>query len=158
MASNIPEALAEARAELLTKIYVVDAEVDPNVDEDKPCNYVRKRFNVLHRLPQGDYVYSGKELYIHKTTFTYKWMYSGTQLDAITTPFKDLLISKIPALKTATGVDWAEVRSVDEVLLSGEVFAVKTTTGNLAETWLIKVWETSPTAVGWKIVSKTTVA
>jgi len=157
MATNINEALAEAKAELLTKAYVVDAEIDATVNEDKPCNYVRKRFNVLHHLPQGDYTYSGKELYINKTTFTYKWMYTGTQLDAITTPFKDLLISKIPALKTATGVDWVELRSVDEVNLSGEVYCVKGTTGNLAETWVIKVWQTSPTAVGYKIVSKTTV-
>jgi len=158
MATTIDEALAEAKAELLTKAYVVDAAIDPTMNEDKPCNYVRKRFEVLHHLPQGDYVYSGKELYINKETFTYKWMHSGTQLDAISTPFKDLITSKIAALKTAMGVDYAEVRNVDEISQSAEVFAVKGTTGNLAETWLIKVWELTPTTVGWKIISKTTVA
>jgi hypothetical protein len=157
MATSIDEALAQARAELLTKAYVVDAEVDSTVNEDKPCDYTRRRFNVLHQLPQGDYTYSGKELYIHKTLFTYKWMYTGTQLDAITTPFRDLIVSKIPSLKTAAGVDWVELQNMDEVTQSGTVFVVKGTTGNLAETWIIKVWQTSLTTVGWKIISKTTV-
>lgn len=158
MASSINEALAEARAELLTKAYVVDAMVDPTVNEDKPCDYVRKRFEVLHRIPNGDYVYSGKELYINKANFTYKWMHTGTQLDAITTPFRDLIMSKLPVLKTAMGVDFAEIRNIDEITQSGEVYAVKGTTGILAETWTIKVWQTSPTTVGYKIIAKTTVA
>jgi len=157
MASSVEEAIIEAKAELLTKEYVVDAEIDATVSEDKPCNYVRKRFNVLHQLPQGDYTFSGKELYINKANFTYKWHYGGGQLTSTSTPFRDLVESKIPSFKSALNVDWVEILSIDEVNENGEVFTVKGTTNNLAETWTIKAWKVNDTTVGYKIISKTTV-
>jgi hypothetical protein len=158
MATSIEEALAEAKVELLTREYVIDAEIDETVSENKPCNYVRKRFNVLHKMPQGDYTFSGKEIYINKLNFTYKWHYGGGELSSTSTPFRDLVESKIPILKSGLGVDWAEIMAIDEINESGLVYAIKGTTGNLAETWTIKTWKTGETSVGYKIIAKKTVA
>jgi len=158
MANSIEEALQNALNELLLKEYVIAAELDTSVSEDKPCNYIRKRFNVLHKLAGGDYTYSGKEVYVNKSDFTYKWHYGGGQLEATYTPFRDLLESKIPAAKASLGLDWLEIISADELTESGLALGIKGTTGSLADTWTIKAWKTGDTTVGFKVISKTTVS
>jgi hypothetical protein len=158
MASSIEEALAEAIAEIKLKEYVEDAVVSTIPPEDKPCNQVMYIITVFQQMASGDYTYSNKGVYINKTDFTHKWHYGGGQLESVSTPFRDLVESKIPALKTALGVDWAEVTECDEVKLSATGFCVKTITGNLAETWTLKIWKIDDTTVGYKIISKTTVA
>ena len=156
--NSIEEALQAAVAEIELKDSVILAEVDQSFSEDKPGNYVRKRLNVLHKVGQGDYTYSSKELYINKGDFSYLWHYGGSQIDPITTPFRDLLESKIPVLKSALGVDYVEIAECDEIKLSGTAFCIKGTTGNLAETWTIKVWKIDESNVGFKIIAKTTVS
>ena len=47
MATNIDEAMAEARIELLSKEWVIAAEIDNTVSEDKPGNYIRKRLTII---------------------------------------------------------------------------------------------------------------
>jgi hypothetical protein len=158
MAGNIEEALAEAIAEIKLKEYVEDATVSTIPPEDKPCNQVMYLLHVFHQVPQGDYTYSNKAVYINKTDFTYKWHYGGGEMESVSTPFRDLLESKKAALKTSLGVDWVEITQCDEITESGTAFCVKGTTGNLAETWILKVWKTGVDTVGFKIISKTTVA
>lgn len=158
MANNIDEALAEAIAEIKLKEYVEDAIVSSIPPEDKPCNQVMYILTVFQQMPSGDYTYSNKGLYINKTDFTHKWHYGGSQLESVSTPFRDLVESKIPALKTALGVDWVEITECDEIKESGTGFCVKGTTGNLAETWTVKFWKIDATTVGYKVISKTTVS
>jgi len=150
MANSIEEAIAEAIAEIKTKDWVVDAEQDMSTSEDKPCNYVRKRLEVLHAVSQGDYTYSGKELYVNKGDFTYKWHYGGA--NSIETPFRDLLKSKEDAVKTAYSLDWVEITECDEILESGVVTGIKTVSGNYAQTYKLKVWKIDDTSVGHKII------
>ena len=157
MAESILEAIEEAIAEIKLKDWIVDASHDESFSEEKPCNYIRKRLNVFHQVSQGDYTWSGKELYINKDTFDYLWHYSG-KFEAVSTPFRDLLESKEEAVKTALDVDWVEITECDEILESGTVFAVKGTTGHNADTYTIKVWRTGDTTVGFKIISKTVVS
>jgi len=157
MANSIEEAVAEAINEIKQKEWVIDAEHDESYSEEKPCNYVRKRLFVLHRTSNGGYTYSGKELYINKSDFTYLWHYGGGDMEAISTPFRDLVESKLPDLTTQFGVDWSEVTEADEITGSGIVTCIKGTTGHNADTYTVKVWKIDETTVGAKIIAVTTV-
>lgn len=155
--NNMEEAIEEAITELLTKSWVIAAEWDPTFSEDKPCNYVRKRLNIFHKISaDGGYSYSGKELYINKTDFTWKWHYGGPTVEPTPTPFRDLLNTKLPAVKTAMALDHIELQSVDESVPSAIIIAVKGTTGSNADTYTIKAWKTDINTIGYKIISKTT--
>lgn len=158
MADSIEEAIAEAIAEIKTKEWVIDAEQDTSFSEEKPCNFVMKLLNVIHQTSSGDYTFSHKGLYINKTDFTWYWHYGGGAMESISTPFKDLLESKIPALKTQFDVDWAEITEADEIKESGLVTCIKTTSGNLADTYIVKAWKIDDTTVGAKIVEHITVS
>lgn len=157
MANNIEEALQEAIDEIKLEEWVIDAEVDTSVNGPECCGYVGRRLNVFHRVQAGDYTYSGKELFINTTDFTYLWHYGGAKTGSMDTPFRNLLESKIPILITSMSVDWAEVVEANELTESGTVFAIKGTTGHNADTYIIKVWKTGDTTVDFKIISKTTV-
>ena len=157
MSESVEEAIQEAIDEIKLKEWVIDAWVDETVHEIKHNTYVRKRLDVLHQVSQGDYTSSGKELYINLTDFTYLWHYGGATVESISTPFRDLVESKIDIMITSMGVDWAEIIEANEITESGIVLAVKGTTGNNADTYTIKVWKTGDTTVGYKIISKTTV-
>jgi len=158
MATSVEEAIAEAIVEIKLKEWVIDAEHDASFSEDKPCNYVWKRLNIFHQMAQGDYTWGSKGIYINKDDFTYLWHYGGGTLESISTPFKDLLLSKEDAMKAALDVDWVEITECDEILESGTILAIKATTGHLADTYTAKVWKTGDTTVGFKIISKTTVS
>jgi len=157
MATSVEEAIAEAIVEIKAMDWVVDAAEDTSVSEVKPCGYVRKRLDVLHQTTGGGYTYSGKELYINLTDFTYIWHYAGGNLES-STPFKTLVISKLPALKTQFSVDWAEVTETNEITESGIVTCIKGTTGNNADTYTVKVWKTGADSVDAKVIAKTTVS
>jgi len=158
MATNIEEAIQEAINELLAKSWVKTAIWDQQFTEEKPGNYVRKRINVLHKTSDdGGYTYSAKELYINKSDFTYIWHYGGPNLEPVSTPFRDLIVSKFDNVKTAMNLDYIELVSVDETVPSAIVLAVKATTGNLAETYTLKIWKTGADTLGYKIISKTMV-
>lgn len=158
MANNVEEAIQEAITEIKAKDWVVDAEENIAISENKPCNYVFKALDVLHQVSSGDHVYSTKGLYINLSDFTYIWHAGGGALEDISTPFRDLVDSKLSTLKTAFNVDWAEITSIDEIAESGIVTCIKGTTGNNADTYTVKVWKTGATSVDAKIISKTTVS
>ena len=151
MSESIEEAIAEAIAEIKSKDWVIDAEQDMTTSEDKPCNYVRKRLEVLHAVSQGDYTYSGKEFYINKGDFTYKWHYGGA--NSVETPFRDLLKSKEDSVKTVYSFDWVEITQCDEILESGTVIGIKTVAGNYAQLYTLRVWKIDDTTVGHKVVT-----
>lgn len=159
MSNNIEEALDKAITELETKAWVINATVDGTVHELKPGNYVRKRLNVLHQTDDtGEkHSYSGKELYINLDDFTYIWHYGGPTFELMPTPFRDLVASKLDDVKTAMGLDFIEIQTIDELNESGIVFAIKGTAGHNADTYTVKVWK-SGTAIDYKIISKTTMS
>ena len=157
MASSIQEAIDEAIAEAKTKQYVIDAEQDMSVSEDKPCDLVLKRLNVFLQSNTG-YTFTGKQLYINKTTFDWYWHYGGSATEPVATPVRDFIEGKLPQLVTAMSLDYAEIVVVDELQKSAVVLCIKGTTGNLAETYTIKVWQNPDTSIGFKIIEKTIVS
>lgn len=152
MATTIEEAILEAKAELLLKEYVKTVEIDGTVSEDKPGNYVRKRFNVLHKVSQGGYTYSGKEFYINKGDFTYVWHYGGGDLEGISTPFRDLVDTSIPWLNATIGSSYIEVITCSETEKVATCLAYKATTEHYADTYTLKVWWVSEGLFDFKIV------
>lgn len=157
MATSVEEAVAEAIVEIKSKVWCIDAEQDMSFSEDKPCNYVRKRLNVFHETKQGDYTWSGKELYISKDDFSWYWQSGGAKVEPKETPFYDLVESKLPTVKTNMSLDWVEIQEINEMNESGLVLAVKTDTGDNAFTYTIKVWKIDDTTVGYKVIGKTSV-
>jgi len=158
MATSIEEAIAEAIVEIKLKDWVIDAVQDASVSEEKPCNYVRKRLHVLHQTSSGGYTYSGKEIYINKGDFTYLWLYGGGSMEAISTPFKDLLESKRVAVKTYYGFDTVDIVEINELDENGFVKGYKPTTGDNADTYLLKVWKIDDTTVGHKVIEIITIS
>lgn len=158
MATSIGGAIQEAIDELLTKAWVTAAEWDQTFSEDKPCNYVRKRLNVFHKVSADrGHSYSGKDIYINKDDFTWKWHYGGPAVEPAPAPFRDLLDTKLSTIKTAWALDHIEIQTVDESVPSATILAVKGTTGNNADTYTIKAWKTGVGTIGYKIISKTTI-
>jgi len=159
MANSIEEAIAEAIVEIKAKDWVIDAVHDTLFSDDLPFNYVRKRIIILHQVRGGDHAYGNKELLINKTDFTYLWHHGGSQIEAIDTPFRDLLESREDGLKSYYGVDWAEIIQCDEITESGIVSCVSSMGAtDLAEMWTLKTWKIDDTTVGHKIIEKTTIS
>lgn len=157
-ANSIEEAIQEAIAEIKTKLWVIDAEQDPCISEEKPCNYVRKYLNVFHKVRGGEgTTWSGKELYINKDDFTYKWHYGGAEVEPAPTPTKDFFESKIEEVKTTMALDHLEIVSVNEEAESAILLAIKTDTGNNAFTYKVKAWKTGTDTYEYKIIEKTAV-
>ena len=157
MATSVEEAIAEAIADIKSKEWCVDAEQDTSYSEDKPFNYVRKRLLVFHQTKTGGYTYGGRELYISKDDFSWYWQQGGAVVEPTATPFRDLVESKLPTVKTNMSLDWIEIDTINEANESGIVIAVKTDTGDNAFTYTIKVWKEDATTIGYKIIGKTSV-
>jgi len=156
MANSVSEAVAEAIADIESNSWVVKAVEDVTVNESKPGNYVRKRLDVLHKVQNEDYTYSGKEFYVSLDDFTWVW-HSGANGPA-QTPVKDFFESKLETVKTNMSLDHLEITSVDEDQESCMLYAVKGTTGNNADTYIVKAWKTGETTADYKIISKTTIS
>jgi hypothetical protein len=152
LSNSVEEALQVALAELLAKEWVKAAEIDETFSEDKPCNYVRKRFNVLHKTSQGGYIYSAKEIYINKSDFTYVWHYGGGELEEMATPFKDLVETSIPWLNATIGSSYIEIITLSETDKVATCLAYKGTTEHYADTYTLKIWWVSEGIFDFKIV------
>lgn len=158
MANSIEEAIQEAIDEIKTKEWVIDAEQDPHLLEDKPCNYVRKYLNVFHKVRGGEgTTWSGKELYINKDDFTWKWHYGGAEVEPLPTPTRDFLKSKLDEVKTVMGLDHLEIVEINEDAESAILLAIKTDTGNTAFTYKVKAWKTGTDTFDYRIIEKTVV-
>lgn len=160
MANNVEEALQEAIDEIKSKDWVEDAEyfLQSPEEENKPCGYIAKLINIMHQTVGAEgYTFSHKLVYINKADYTYKWHYGGPQLESAPTPLRDFLESKLDNIKTSMGLDWVGIIEINELEEHAKILAIKTTTGNNADTYTVKIWKTGPTTFDYKIVNKTTV-
>lgn len=157
MATSIEEATDEAIAELELKEWVVKATLNSEFDEEKPGNYFFRRLDVLHQTAQGGFTYSGQGLYINKDDFTYIWM-RGAQLEPVPTPFKDLITLYLDIIKSVLGFEYVQIVSVDEIYEVAELNAIKSTTGDEADRYTIRIFRIdTPPHYGYKVVKKRTV-
>jgi hypothetical protein len=142
MSNNIEEALQLALIELMANENVEASVYQPltSNEENKPCNIVAKLINVKYKLPDGGSTFSRVILYIDTITFNYTWHSSYYQIKKQEIPFKSLLYLKINSMKTELGLDYIEVKEISIENNSAILFALKGTTENKADTYIIKIY------------------
>lgn len=66
--TKLDEAKAEILAELWAKKYVIHAEFDETVHDEKPFGYTFYRLNIFHKNKDGEATFSAKGVYINAST------------------------------------------------------------------------------------------
>ena len=81
--TKVDDAKAEILGNLKAKEYVINAEFDVSVCDDKPMGYKFYRLNIFHKNKDGNATFSAKGVYIKTTTGTYYLHSGGVPLDSL---------------------------------------------------------------------------
>ena len=74
--SKLTEAKAKILEEIKAKEFVIDAQFDEVVSDEKPLGWKFFRLDIFHKNENGEATFSGKGVYINVTTGEY-FLHSG---------------------------------------------------------------------------------